>query len=254
MVRFEAVFFDFGNTLWHFPDPRSIERILDESVRRIDDAFSNSGFGLSVDLIRQVSEDLSKAVSVAEQAADDGDLRSPDYVEIARQVVASNGKKLDRQSAERFWTVWNVGGQFLGRRIHPDTYETLDWLRTGGYRLGAITNRALGGPAFIDELRTLRLYDYFETVSISADVGYRKPHPAIFEYTLAEMRVVPEQCMMVGDRPRADIEGAKALGMTAVWMRNSSKVFTGRVRPDYTIERPRQLIDLPIFKPPCGTR
>ena len=42
--------------------------------------------------------------------------------------------------------------------------------------------------------------------------------------------------------------------MTAVWMRNSSKVFTGRVRPDYTIERPRQLIDLPIFKPPCGTR
>ena len=254
MVRFEAVFFDFGNTLWHFPDPRSTERILDESVRRIDDAFSNSGFGLSVDLIRQVSKDLSEAVSVAEQAADDGDLRSPDYVEIARQVVASNGKKLDRQSAERFWIVWNVGGHFLGRRIHPDTYQTLDWLRTGGYRLGAITNRALGGPAFIDELRTHRLYDYFETVSISADVGYRKPHPAIFEYALAEMRVVPEQCMMVGDRPRADIEGAKALGMTAVWVRNCSKVFTGRVRPDYTIERPRQLIDLPIFKPPCGTR
>jgi FMN phosphatase YigB (HAD superfamily) len=59
---------------------------------------------------------------------------------------------------------------------------------------------------------------------------------------------------MVGDRPRADIEGAKALGMNAVWVRNRSRVFIGKIRPDYTIERLTQLKDLPIFGRSLGTR
>ena len=247
MGRPEAVFFDFGDTLWHFPHNPSTEEILSESVQRIGRAFDSEG-SLPSDLVRQVARDLPAAVSAAELAADCGDLRSPDYIDITQRVSASTGMKLDRERAAKLWLAWNVGGQFLGRCIYTGTFETLDWLKNRGYRIGAITNRALGGQAFLDELRQHWLYDYFEVISISADVGWRKPHPAIFEHALAAMNVAAEQCIMVGDHPVADVEGARALGMTAIWKRNSFAVFTGNVQPDFVIDQPRQLIELPIFK------
>lgn len=176
-----------------------------------------------------------------------GPLRSPDYVDVVRRVADSYEIRLDRKLSEKLRLACHLGGHFLGRRIFPGAFETLDWLQDRGCRLGAITNRAMGGTAFLNELRRHRLYAYFEVISISADVGWRKPHPAIFEHALAEMSVSAERCIMVGDQPRADVEGAKGIGMTAVWKRNGFAVFTGNVQPDFVIDQPRQLIELPVF-------
>ena len=46
-----------------------------------------------------------------------------------------------------------------------------------------------------------------------------KPHPALFHQALEELGVTTDQTVMVGDDLRADIAGALAVGMHAVWMR-----------------------------------
>ena len=54
----------------------------------------------------------------------------------------------------------------------------------------------------------------------SSEVGWRKPHPAIFERALEALDVAPERAIFVGDKLSTDVAGASALGMTtcqALW-------------------------------------
>lgn len=97
-------------------------------------------------------------------------------------------------------------------------------------------------------------------VAVSHDVGYLKPHPRIFEYALDEMGLRPEETAMVGDNLRADVGGAKALGMVAVWRRppldepveeaTDPPEVEGDAVPDYAIDAIGQLRGLPIFSAP----
>ena len=53
---------------------------------------------------------------------------------------------------------------------------------------------------------------------MSDTVGWRKPHPVIFEQALADMGLAPSECLFVGDRPDIDVVGAKGIGMAAAWL------------------------------------
>lgn len=63
------------------------------------------------------------------------------------------------------------------------------------------------------------LASYTEVAVISDEVGFAKPHPAIFEAALHGLGDPPrEQVTMVGDNLAADIAGAAQLGMSTVWL------------------------------------
>jgi FMN phosphatase YigB (HAD superfamily) len=55
--------------------------------------------------------------------------------------------------------------------------------------------------------------------SLSFEVGAIKPDPAIFAHVCLGLSLAPSQVLMVGDSQRADVEGAEAFGMRAVWLR-----------------------------------
>jgi putative hydrolase of the HAD superfamily len=65
-------------------------------------------------------------------------------------------------------------------------------------------------------LHDLELARHFETLVISARVGYQKPHAGIFEHALEQMVVAPARAMHVGDNYQADVIGARKLGITPV--------------------------------------
>jgi putative hydrolase of the HAD superfamily len=52
----------------------------------------------------------------------------------------------------------------------------------------------------------------------SAWAGARKPHPRIFEHTLAKLDVLAEESLFVGDTWGPDVEGPRALGMSPVYI------------------------------------
>lgn len=98
----------------------------------------------------------------------------------------------------------------------PDTYETLERLRSLGFRLGLLTN----GPAALqrDKLERFGLVPYFDVVVVEGEFGAGKPSPLVFEHALRVVGAVPHQAWMVGDNLYADIGGAKASGLVATWI------------------------------------
>jgi putative hydrolase of the HAD superfamily len=62
----------------------------------------------------------------------------------------------------------------------------------------------------LPELRPLRYR------VVSAEVGWRKPHPRFFQKACEVAEVAPEQILVVGDDQTNDYEGAAAAGLSAV--------------------------------------
>lgn len=256
MTRITAVLFDLGDTLWHFPSMPDVNLIRGETVRRLAGLLKSWGEEVTNER-RMLGRDIRLAVERETHAAFHGDCVDPGYPELCRRVARQHGMELTPEQGEELWEAWNLGGKFLGRTLFPDVLDTLRWLRDRGFRLGAVTNRGYGGPRFHEEMRDLGLADLFETVVLSCDAGYMKPHPRIYEATLESMSLDPKATAMVGDNVRADVEGAKALGMTAIWRRPpldepveasaDPPEIEGDVQPDYTIDNIGEMRDLPPF-------
>ena len=256
MTRIKAVLFDLGDTLWHFPNMPPVDLIRRETVGRIRGTLERWGYEMDGERF-YLGRDIRLAVEEETSRAFHGDCVDPDYPQLCRRVAGRHGLELTPAQGEELWEAWNLGGAFLGRVLFPDVLDTLRWLRDRGYRLGAVTNRGYSGPRFHEEMRELGLADLFQVTVISCDIGYMKPHPRIFQYTLENMDVEAEEAVMVGDNLRADVEGAKTLGMLTVWRRpvlgepveatETEPELTGPLVPDYAINDIGELKSLPLF-------
>jgi putative hydrolase of the HAD superfamily len=250
----QAVMFDLGDTLWHFPNFPDDTTYLAEASRRVRARLNEWGLDDGV-----ACEDLILAIRRADReqtrAAEHSHGRSPDFAALVRQCAAEHGVFVDSGQAEALWDAWNVGGVFYGRVLFPDSIPTLEELRRRGFKLAAVTNRSLGGERFRDELRDCGMLDLFDAYAISCDDGWLKPHPALFRLAMESLNVRPDETAMVGDNLRADVMGAKALGMTAVWKRPPGAVQEPAALPngvlavaDFTIDHPGELLSLPIVQ------
>jgi putative hydrolase of the HAD superfamily len=105
--------------------------------------------------------------------------------------------------------------------VFPDVIPALDALVSSGIRLAVISNWSWQGPELVHDLALAR---HFETLIISARVGYLKPHRGIFEHALQVMGVSPDRAVHVGDSVRADVEGARAVGISPVLIDRSTHV------------------------------
>lgn len=85
------------------------------------------------------------------------------------------------------------------------------------------------------------LGDLVAATVTSARCGVRKPHPAIFETALRLTAARPEEIVMVGDSVCADIRGATALGMHAVFIDREG---TRTVPEDVRVIR--SLLEIPL--------
>lgn len=60
------------------------------------------------------------------------------------------------------------------------------------------------------------LSSYFKNIFTAEKVGYKKPHPLIFEYALDHSNSEAHKSLMIGDSLEADILGALEAGMHAI--------------------------------------
>jgi putative hydrolase of the HAD superfamily len=105
--------------------------------------------------------------------------------------------------------------------VFPDVVPALDVMQAAGLRLAVVSNWGWHAPEL---LQTLELARHFEVMSISARVGYQKPHAAIFEHALELLDVEPAQAIHVGDDPEADVIGARAVGIEPVLIDRHGRV------------------------------
>jgi putative hydrolase of the HAD superfamily len=107
-------------------------------------------------------------------------------------------------------SVWRVAAGF---------HATLHTLRTLGVHSGILSNWDARLRPLLEQLGLLELLDF---QVISHEVGYEKPHPAIFRAALAAAGAKAPEVLHVGDSLSADIEPARAIGMRTLWMASAS--------------------------------
>jgi HAD superfamily hydrolase (TIGR01549 family) len=95
--------------------------------------------------------------------------------------------------------------------LYEDALPVLEELRASGLRIGLVSNG----------IRDLHQFVAHHRLDVDAIVDSRthgrvKPHPTIFEAALASLEVAPAEAVMVGDSVEEDVEGARALGMSAI--------------------------------------
>lgn len=99
--------------------------------------------------------------------------------------------------------------------LFADALPTLGVLRARGFRLGIITNGRVDVQSA--KVQRLGLEPHVDAVLISEREGFKKPDRRLFERALEKVGVAAADAWHVGDHPVADVAGAVAAGLTAVW-------------------------------------
>lgn len=108
-----------------------------------------------------------------------------------------------------------------GLRLHADVPAVLDALEPH-YRLGLITNGASDTQR--TALRGTDIERRFGAIVVSGEVGVAQPDASVFRTALEGLGVEPEEAWHVGDNLHADIAGARAAGVTGVWINRRNEV------------------------------
>jgi len=100
--------------------------------------------------------------------------------------------------------------------VLPGAVEFLSFLKTRGMKLGLISNTQMPARFRNPTIKKQGLLSYFDVIVLSSEVSWRKPRAEIFREALRQLQVEPEECLHFGDNIRADVEGAKQVGILAI--------------------------------------
>ena len=117
-------------------------------------------------------------------------------------------------------------------RLFPENRSVLDQLRAQGYPLGVISNHHDG---LLDVLKFHGPDQVFDSVTSSQEVGAEKPSPAVFERALKRAGCSLDEALHVGNSLRADVEGAQACGLCAVWLNRDGRLGATTARTIQTL-------------------
>jgi epoxide hydrolase-like predicted phosphatase len=119
-----------------------------------------------------------------------------------------------------------IAENLLGRaftealRTHVPVIELIKELGTSGVKLAVLSNTI---EPHAKALRDAGLYDGFDYLFLSHEVGMRKPDPSIYQYALEELGTKPEATIFVDDDPE-NVEAAEALGIKGVIFTDTDRV------------------------------
>jgi putative hydrolase of the HAD superfamily len=218
----EAVLFDWGDTLmrWSWDDA-----LLVDGHRAGLEAIGREPLPELTERFRDAYLPLLGAPGVLEEV---------EYPGLVRRVLGDVGISIDDDELERFLDAEHAAWS-AARELADTTHALLESLRARGLKLGLVSN-AIDPPRLLHrDLEQDGIAERLDAALFSSEIGWRKPHPAIFERMLELLGgVAPERALFVGDSLANDVAGAGALGMTtvqALWFR--ADVDPAAPEPDY---------------------
>jgi FMN phosphatase YigB (HAD superfamily) len=100
--------------------------------------------------------------------------------------------------------------------VREETIEVLEWAKNR-FRRAMISNFDYS-PALHDALERFGIRSAFETVIVSDEVGWRKPHRIIFDHALDRLGIAAGDALFIGDQLYVDVYGAVNSGIDVVWI------------------------------------
>jgi FMN phosphatase YigB (HAD superfamily) len=201
----EAVLLDVGGTLW--PDRWTqgpTERA--EKAARLRDLETGLDTGLATRMVEEIEE-------ACEAVADGGPQTT---TETIAGIVSRHG--LDGRGLDPVAVCRALSLPFLGRLpLLNGAAALVRTLGADGLALTVVSNTVFrDANCYWRDFADVGLDGFLSGVVTSLDVGWRKPHPAIFTAALAVTGVSPTRAAIVGNSESCDIVPGLELGMTAV--------------------------------------
>jgi HAD superfamily hydrolase (TIGR01549 family) len=221
----QAVFFDVDFTLI-YPGPMFQGVGYRESCERHGIAVDEARYDAAV---RQALASLDH-----EQVVYDDEI----FVRYTRNIIEGMGGTGDRVDgcAREMYVEWAACHHF---HLYDDAEAVLRELAARQLKIGLISNSHRSMDDFVEHFR---LHGLVAAAVSSAEHGYLKPHPSIFEAALTQAGVEAHAALMVGDSLTHDVHGACAVGMRGVLLHRG----TGPM-PDVDVPVIRNLTDLPAL-------
>lgn len=103
-------------------------------------------------------------------------------------------------------------------RPMPQAAEVLGRLKNE-YKIGVMTDSDGKGRYKIERAKTSGMLQFIDVFMTSDEPGVNKPNRKFYSMMLERLKLRPDECVMVGDKPQVDLELAKEIGMKTVWMK-----------------------------------
>ncbi len=212
----QAVLFDLGNTLMYSPDPwapifdqagRAMGAYLHSRKIDVDAAIFSSEFRQRIN--RYYAERERSMLETSSLSVLQDMLTEQGFVDLPKTLL--------RAALDQYYAITQTNWL-----LEHDAVPTLTQLRAESFRVGLVSNASDSRDvlALVDKFG---IREYFDFILVSADCGYRKPHPRIFEMALSNWGYLPDEIVMVGDKLDADISGARPLGIYTIWIKRRAK-------------------------------
>ena len=244
--RYAAIFFDLYGAL--------IDIETDEEADRPWEALQTTlqAYGIFYDLgeLRRVfTEQQDRLVAArtcesGEPSSQEPDLREPDLSIVYRLLFTLRGvdptEQMIAESALSFRR-----GSILTMQPYSRVRQTLRTLHDAGYQINLLSNAQ--SLYTMPELAQSGLDRSFDNIFISSEVGWKKPSSNFYKHALRCAQQTQanigtasntdntdntgntdntdgfaNRCLMVGNDPFADIDGARAVGMDGIYLHTSS--------------------------------
>ena len=187
-MRIRAVTLDFGGTI--------VEGSVNKGlfIPRLRELLTEYGVEASGGEVRKaISEAFTYLNEVRERLVE---MKFEDFYSI---VLKKLGAPVTEDVLERVFDVYSRSFEW---RLIPGAVETVLKLHSR-YRLAIVSNTMSRMPVII--LEETGLAGLFDAIILSRDVGWRKPHPNIFNKALEALGVPGNQAVHVGDSPELSL-------------------------------------------------
>ncbi len=209
-----AVFFDLDSTLLDNSTGR-------EAVLHVCRQVSAMQQGLDPDRLRKTSGEVWSSYRAEMQES--WVLGKTDSLAVSREAWRRSLELCGCSSRAVVEAAVQIHAQVTREnfRLYEDVAETLAALKKANVRMALITN----GPSDLQrsKLQILDIEHWFDAVVISGEIGRAKPAAAVFDRAVRQTGIRPADVWHVGDSLEADVAGARAAGLTAVWLNRTGK-------------------------------
>ena len=231
----KAILFDLGNILAHYYRRDEFPDILKQAIIEVKKYLSKEN-------LCHVSEPLIwRNVKKEDYESSDNRVR-PLEERLSRifelETLSSDCELFKNMSRCFMKPIFERG------YLYDEVLPTLKEIKERGVKTAIVSNTSWGSSGYLwrEEISRLGLEEYIDELVFCRDVGWRKPAREIFQYALEKIKVLPKECIFVGDDPRWDVIGPRTAGIEPFLVTRSAE---SKTRMDYkSIHVLNELLDL----------
>ena len=198
----KAVLFDLDNTLYDYSTPH--EKALNATYLELKKSIKISKVRFKY-LFKISKAEIKRELS--------GTASAHNRVLYFQRLIEKTHNTVDSEIILKLYDAyWN---SFL-KNMKPfeETLKTLKEIKKRGLGIAIVSDMTT--HIQLKKLKKLGISKYVDFLITSEESGSEKPHSIMFLLALNKLKVSPQNAIMVGDNPVADIEGANSVGLYSV--------------------------------------